>query len=123
LRLLFRACLVAVVLVVGAIAWDVWQLRSLRPPDDRSFEGFVRAGRQGVLVLDKEGERLYWVAPLVRTIVPRSQPPAYEFDRSGRLLNWAPGGVSNTGMLLETPVQPRGVPATTQEARAWLRRN
>jgi hypothetical protein len=105
------------------LAWDVWQLRGLRPPDDRSFEGFLRAGRQGSLFIDREGDRLYWTAPYARTVVPRSEAPTYEFDRSGRLMNWVPNGDSDKGMLLDAPVHRRGAPATIDEARAWIRRN
>jgi len=123
LRLLFRAFLVVVALSVGMLSWDVWQLRALKPPDDRTFEGFLRAGRQGNPVIDKDGNRLYLIAPYARTIVPRWEPPVYEFDRSGRLVNWMPSGDSKKGMLLEVPVRWRGAAASVEEARAWLRRN
>jgi len=123
LRLLFRAALVLVALALGAIAWDVWQLRALQPPDDRTFEGFLRAGRRGNPVIDKEGGRLYLIAPYARTVVPRWEPPVYEFDRSGRLVNWMSSGDSTKGMLLDAPVRWRGAAASVDEARAWIRKN
>ncbi len=103
------------------LAWDVGQLRGLRPPDDRSFEGFVRAGRAGTFRIDRDGGRVYWIAPPARTVVRFSEPPAYEFDRTGRLLNWTPG--PEKGMILDTPVHVHGTSATLDEARAWLRSN
>ena len=118
LRRLFRGLLVLLALGLGALAWDVWQLRGLRPPDDRSFEGFVRAGRQGTFRVDREGGRVYWIAPPARTVVRFSEPPAYEFDRTGILVNWTPG--PEKGMILDTPVRVRGTPATLDEARTWL---
>lgn len=118
MKILFRAFLVLVALVLGALAWDVWQLRRLQPPDDRTFEGFVRAGRQGSLLIDAPGRRLYWMTS-TRTIVPYSEPATYEFDRSGALVNWSPG--TSEGMLLNVPVRRNGKPATFDEARAWLR--
>ncbi len=118
LRRLFRGFLILLALGLGVLAWDVWQLRGLRPPDERTFEGFVRAGRQGTLHLDREGGRLYWIAPPARTVVRFSDPPTYVFDRSGRLIEWTPG--PEKGMLQSTPVRARGTPATVEEARAWL---
>jgi hypothetical protein len=123
LRLLVRAALLPVALGLGILAWDIWALRALQPPDERTFEGFLRAGRQGNPVIDKEGKRLYLIAPYPRTIVTRWEPPVYEFDRSGRLVNWMPSGDSKKGMLLEAPVRWRGAAASVDEARAWLRKN
>jgi hypothetical protein len=117
LRGAFRAFLVLAALALGGLAWDVAQLRTLRPPDDRTFEGFVRSGRTGSLLI--EGDRLFWVAPPARTIVPYPEPPVYEFDRSGRLVNWTPQS-GERGMLVDAPVRRRGSAATLEEARAWL---
>jgi hypothetical protein len=117
-KTLFRAFLVLVALAIGALAWDVWQLRALRPPEDRSFEGFVRAGRQGSLLIDAPHRRLYWVTSM-KTILPYSEPAVYEFDRSGALVNWSPG--TSEGMILDAPVRRSGAPATLGEARAWLK--
>ena len=119
LRLLFRGFLILVALGLGALAWDVWQLRGLQPPDDRTFEGFVRAGRPGFLRIDREGDRLYWIVPPAKTIVRFSEPPVYEFNRAGRLVNWTPG--PEKGMILDTPIRSRGASATVEEARSWLR--
>lgn len=120
LRLLFRGALVLVALFLGGLAWDVRQLRALRPPQDSSFDGFVRDGRKGTLTIDSSGERLYWVAPWAKTIARSSEPPVYEFDRRGALVNWTPG--DEKGMILDAPIRRRGTPATVDEARAWLRR-
>jgi hypothetical protein len=119
LKLVVRGILLLVALGLGALAWDVWQLRGLQPPDDRSFEGFVRAGRQGSLRIDREGGRLYWTAPPARTVVRFSEPPVYEFDRSGQLVNWTPG--PEKGMIQDVPVRVRGAAATTDDARTWMR--
>ena len=107
-----------VALALGALAWDVWQLRRLQPPEDRTFEGFVRAGRPGSILIDAPHRRLYWVTAM-RTIVPYAEPAVYEFDRSGALLNWSPG--TSEGMILDEPVRRSGKSATLEEARAWLR--
>ncbi len=120
LRRLFQGFLLLVMLVLGTLAWDVWQLRALRPPDDRTFEGFVREGRRGTFRI--EAERLYWTAPPAKTLIPYPDPPVYEFDRSGALVNWTPGTQGHMGMILEVPVRPRGKAAGLDEARAWLKR-
>ena len=120
LRLLFRGALILVALFLGGLGWDVWQLRSLRPPQDSSFEGFLSDGRKGALMIDAAADRLYWVAPPARTIVRSSEPPVYEFNRAGALVNWTPG--NEKGMILDAPIRRRGTPATVDEARAWLRR-
>lgn len=119
--LLFRGFLVLVALVLGVLGWDVWQLRSLRPPEDRTFEGFLRDGRRGEILIDSAGGRLYWVSAFPRTVIRYSQPPVYEFDRSGKLVNWTPGTDDLKGMFLDVPVRRAGRPATEAEARAWLR--
>jgi hypothetical protein len=119
LRLFIRGGLFLAALLLGALAWDVWQLRAMKPPPDRSFEGFVREGRQGSLLIDTAGERLYWIAPRPGMIVRNPAPPVYEFDRSGQLLNWTPG--TEKGMILDVPVRRRGAPAGMDQARAWLR--
>ena len=121
LKLLARGLLLLVALILGVLGWDVVQLRRLRPPDDRTFEGFLRNDRQGSLLIDHSGDRLYWIAPAARTVVRVAEPPVYEFDRSGRLVNWTPGTGDQKGMISDTPVQRRGAPATVEEARAWLR--
>ena len=119
LRLLVRGFLLLAALALGVVAWDVWQLRGLRPPDDRSFEGFVRAGRQGTFTLDRDGGRLYWTVAPAKTVVRYSEPPMYEFDRSGQLVNWTPG--PEKGMILDVPIRIRGTTATLEEARTWMR--
>jgi hypothetical protein len=116
--------LLLVALLLGLLAWDVWELRALRPPppEDASFEGFLKAGRRPTsLTLDVAGERLYWTALSARTVAPYSNTPVYEFDRSGRLLNWVPSGDFGKGMMADVPVRKRGSAATVEEARAWLR--
>ena len=120
MKRLFVVLLLLVAAVVGVLAWDVRQLRELRPPDDRTFDGFVRAGRQGTLHLDGAADRLYWTAPPRATVVKYSDH-VYEFDRSGRLINWTPGADEQKGMILDRPVRKSGKPATMDEARAWLR--
>lgn len=112
--------LVLFLVVFGGLAWDVWQLRALRPPGDRTFDGFIRAGREGTLLIDSAGDRLYWSARQ-KTIARYSEPVVYEFGRSGALLNWTPGTDDLKGMLLDAPVRRRGAPASVEEARAWLR--
>lgn len=121
MKVLVRGILVVLALALAALGWDVLQLRALRPPDDRTFEGFVRAGRRGSLLLDAAAGRLYWTAPPRNTLV-RYSDHVYEFDRSGALLNWTPGAEEQKGMLLDRPVMKRGTPATADEARAWMRR-
>jgi hypothetical protein len=115
---------VAVVLVVaflGVMAWDAWKLRELRPPEDQSFEGFMRSGRKShYFLIDREKNRLYWVT-WQNTIAPYSEPVVYEFECSGRLLNWTPGTSNFEGMMVQRPVLKSGVMATIDEARAWLR--
>lgn len=115
------ALVVVVGLVAGALLWDVCQLRALRPPEDRSFEGFVRDGREGSLLVDRTRDRLYWTAPPRRTLVKYADH-VYEFDRSGRLVNWTPGDNALKGMILDRPVVRGGTSATVDEARAWIRR-
>ena len=116
-----RAIFVLVVLALAALGWDVWQVRALQPPSDRSFEGFVIAGRQGSFLIDAPGERLYWVAPPPKTLMSYPEPPVYEFNRSGELMNWTPGTEDHRGMLGSVPVLRQGVPAGLNEVRAWLR--
>ena len=115
------ALLIVILAVLAALAWDVAQLRALRPPDDRTFDGFVRDGRQGTLFLDAAADRLYWTAPPRRTFVKYSDH-LYEFDRTGQLVNWTPGADEQKGMILDRPVRRSGRPATVEEARAWLKR-
>lgn len=112
--------LLVVLLVGGGLTWDVLQLRALRPPEDRTFEGFIRAGRVGLLELDPAAGRLYWTAPPRRTFVKYSDH-VYEFDRSGRLVNWTPGAEEQKGMMLDQPVRKSGTPATLEAVRAWMR--
>lgn len=116
---------VVVVLIVaflGVTTWDAWKLRQLRPPEDQSFEGFLRAGRKShFFLINGEKERLYWVT-WQNTIVPYSEPVVYEFDRSGKLLNWTPGTDNFEGMMVRQPVRKGGAMATIDEARAWIRR-
>jgi len=116
----FQVLLVLAAVALGALAWDVVQLRRLRPPDDRTFEGFVRDGRRGSLLIDRGADRLYWTAPPHRTIA-RYSDHVYEFDRSGQLVNWTPGADELKGMILDRPVRRSGQPATVDEARAWMR--
>lgn len=119
LRFLIRAFLVLAAAAMGVLAWDVWQLRLLRPPVDDRFEGFVSAGRTGSLSLDAPGGRLYWSAPPVRTVMRYSGHPIFEFERTGRLVNWTPGG-DVKGMKVDVPVVARGTPVTLEGARAWM---
>lgn len=119
-RLVFRLLLILVAAVLGILAWDVWQLRTLRPPEDRTFGGFVRDGREGSFLIDEDVGRLYWIAPSPPTVVPYPQPPVYAFDRAGRLVDWTPGTGDLKGMMQDRPVRRRGTPATREEARAWL---
>jgi hypothetical protein len=120
MKRLLLVLLILFLVVAGALTWDVLQLRSLRPPEDRTFDGFVRAGREGSLLLDAAGGRLYWTAPPRRTFVKYSDH-VYEFERSGRLINWTPGAQEQKGMILDQPVRKGGKPATIEEARAWMR--
>jgi hypothetical protein len=118
---LFGLAALAVAALLAGLAWDVAQLRGLRPPEDRSFEGFLAAGRKpSALRLDDAGERLAWTAPYPPTLLPHADPPVYLFDRRGRLIDWTPG--SEPGMLSGAPVPRRGREATLEQARAWLRR-
>lgn len=121
LRLLFRAGLLLVALALGGLAWDVWQLRGLQPPEDRTFEGFLRSGRQGSFLIDTPGDRLYWVAPPTKTLVRSPEPPVYAFNRAGLLVDWTPGTADQKGMMSDTPVRRRGAPAGLADARAWFR--
>lgn len=118
-RWIIRAFLVLAAVAFGILAWDVWQLRLLRPPVDDRFEAFVRAGRTGSLSLDAPGGRLYWSAPPVRTVLRYSGHPVFVFDRAGNLVNWTPGG-DVKGMKVDVPISVRGAPATVEEARAWM---
>jgi hypothetical protein len=120
MKRLLGVLLILVLAAAGALTWDVLQLRSLRPPEDRTFDGFVRAGREGSLLLDAPGGRLYWTAPPRRTFVTYSDH-VYEFERSGRLVNWTPGAEEQKGMILDQPVRKGGKPATIEDARAWMR--
>jgi len=115
------ALLIVSLAVLGALMWDVVQLRALRPPDDRTFEGFVRGGRQGTLLLDAARDRLYWTAPPRSTFVKYSDH-VYEFDRSGQLVNWTPGPEGQKGMILDIAVVRGGRSVTAEEARGWIRR-
>lgn len=117
---LVRLLLLLLLAAFGILAFDVWQLRALRPPDDRSFEGFVRAGRSGTLLIDAPGDRLYWISAQ-KTVVPYSEPVVYEFGRTGELLNWTPGTDDLRGMIVPKPVRRNGTKATLEEARSWLR--
>jgi hypothetical protein len=121
MKRLLVVVLLVIAAVAGALLWDVCQLRALRPPDDRTFEGFVRDGREGTLLIDRSRDRLYWTAPPRRTIV-RYADHVYEFDRSGGLVNWTPGDNALKGMILDRPVVRGGTSATVDEARAWMRR-
>ena len=122
LKVLLKAVLVLVVLGLGVLAWDVWQLRTLRPPEDRSFEGFLRAGRAPQsLRIDDVGARLYWVHGPAPTLVRYAQPVVYAFDLRGRLVDWTPGTEDFTGMISGAPVIRAGRDATLEQARAWLR--
>ena len=122
LRQIFRAVLFLAALLLGVLAWDVWQLRALRPPENATFEGFLADGRSRLaLTLDKGGGRLYWTAPPRPTVARTSEQPVYEFDRTGRLINWTPSIRDLKGMLLDEKVQVRGESATVDDARAWLR--
>jgi hypothetical protein len=120
MKKLLVVLLLVVLVLGGGLTWDVLQLRALRPPEDRTFEGFVRAGRLGLLELDPAGGRLYWTAPPRRTFVKYSDH-VYEFDRSGRLVNWTPSAEEQKGMILDQPVRKSGTPATLEAARAWMR--
>ena len=123
-RQLIRAAVwlfvLGIVGVIGISAWDALQLRKLRPPFEQTFEGFVRDGRKGSFLIDAAVERLYW-STWQGTLTVYSEPVVYEFDRSGKLLNWTPGTDNFEGMMLRRPVRRRGEPATMEEARAWMR--
>jgi len=121
MRIVVRTFLVLALAAFAALAWDVWQLKTLRPPADPTFDGFLRAGRQGSLMIDAAGGRLYWVAGRPKTLMPYPEPVVYEFGPTGTLLNWTPGTGDFKGMMLEQPVRRKGAAATVEEARAWLR--
>jgi subtilisin family serine protease len=89
--------------------------------NDPTFDGFLRAGRRGSLMIDAAGGRLYWVAGRPKTLMPYPEPVVYEFGPTGTLLNWTPGTGDFKGMMLEQPVRRKGAAATVEEARAWLR--
>jgi hypothetical protein len=118
-RILIRIFLLLAAVAMGILAWDVWQLRLLRPPVDDRFEAFVAAGRTGSLSLDAPNERLYWSAPPVRTVMRYSGQPLFVFDRAGNLVNWTPGG-NVKGMKIDVPLSVRGIPVTLEDARAWM---
>src|SRR5689334_2943469 len=106
MRKAVKILFVLLALGLGAVAWDVAQLRGLRPPADRSFEGFARAGRTSTSFhIDDAGGRLYWVSPAPRTIVPHAEAPVYAFDRRGALVDWTPGG--EPGMISGAPLRWR----------------
>ena len=113
MRKVVKVVFVLLALGLGAVAWDVYQLRALRPPADATFEGFAREGAFRI-----DDARLYWIAPKPRTIVPHAEPPVYVFDRRGALIDWTPG--EEPGMRSGSPVRPRGREATREQARAWL---
>lgn len=120
MKFLLKALLLLVVLALGALAWDVWQLRALRPPPDRTFEGFLRAGRTPVVLrIDDAAGRLTWTPLPARTLVPQAGLPWYVFDRSGALVDWSPG--TDEGMISGAPVRRIGREATLDAARSWLR--
>lgn len=121
MRIFVRVLLVVTLAAFGALAWDVWQLQGLRPPADPTFEGFLRAGRRGSMLIDAAGQRLYWVAGPPRTAMPYPEPVVYEFGQTGVLLNWTPGTGDFKGMMLDAPVRRKGAPVGVEEARGWLR--
>lgn len=124
LKGLLKIVLALIVLGLGLLAWDVWQLRGLRPPADRTFEGFLRAGRTPKsLRMDPVVGRLYWLHGAAPTLVPYSQPVVYAFDRRGDLVDWTPGTGDFKGMISGAPVVRAGPELTLEEARAWLRSN
>ena len=104
MKWLFRGFLILVALLLGVLAWDVWQIHGLRPPDDSSFEGFIRCGRSGSWLVDDAGKRIYLISAPAKTIVRFADPPVYEFDPQGLLLNWTPGTGDFKGMMLDAPV-------------------
>jgi hypothetical protein len=120
-KIVARTFLVLALAAFAALAWDVWQLKALRPPADPTFDGFLRAGRKGSLLIDAAGGRLYWVAGPPKTLMPYPEPVVYEFGPAGTLLNWTPGTGDFKGMMLDAPVRRKGTAATVEEARAWLR--
>jgi hypothetical protein len=120
-KVLIRGALVVALAVFADLAWDVWTHKRLRPPAGQTFDGFVREGRKGTLLIDSAGQRLYWVAGPPGTVMPYPEPVVYEFGPSGALLNWTPGTHDFRGMMLDAPVRSKGKPATLDEARAWLR--
>ena len=124
LKGILKGVLTLVVLGLGVLAWDVWQLRSLRPPAERTFEGFLRAGRtfQG-LRIDPTVARLYWIHGPAPTLFPYSQPVVYAFNPKGNLVDWTPGTENFKGMISGAPVVQAGPGVTLEQARAWLRAN
>jgi hypothetical protein len=118
---LLRAVLLLLALGLGVLAWDVYQVRALRPPADRSFEGFLKAGRTPAgLRIDDLGARIYWIADPARTLLRYPQPPVYAFDRGGALVDWTPGTSDFAGMISGAPVIRAGREATLDHVRAWF---
>jgi len=121
---ILKVVLALVVLGLGVLAWDVWQLRTLRPPAERTFEGFLRAGRapRG-LRIDPVVARLYWIHGPAPTLVRYSRPVVYAFNPKGDLVDWTPGTDDFKGMISGAPVVQAGPDVTLEQARAWLRAN
>lgn len=121
MRKVVKLLFVLLALGLGVLAWDVYQLRALQPPADRTFEGFARAGKAATLLrIDDAGGRLYWLTlPPKRVLVRDTAPPVYAFDREGALVDWTPGG--EPGMISGSPLYSRGRDATLETARAWLK--
>lgn len=121
MRRVLKFVLLLIALGLGVVAWDVYRIRALRPPDDRSFEGFRRAGREAtVFFIDDSRGLLKWIAPPARTLVPASAPPVYVFDRRGSLVDWSPG--EEKGVVSGEGIHRGGRRVTVEEAWAWLLR-
>jgi hypothetical protein len=119
-RWLLRLVLLAIAAGLGGLAWDVAQLRALKPPSDPTFEGFLRDGRvPASLRLEEINQTLSWTGRPPRTLLPHPEPPVYLFGRSGRLLDWTPG--AEPGMFSGAPLRARGQTVDLDRARAWLR--
>jgi hypothetical protein len=122
LKGLLKVLLALIVLALGVVGWDVWKLRGLRPPPDRTFEGFLRAGRAPQrLRMDPVVGRLYWIHGPAPTLVPYSRPVVYAFNPKGELVDWTPGTDDFKGMISGAPVVQAGPDVTLEQARAWLR--